>query len=76
MPTLKELRKEAGYTQAELARRIGTQELNIVRWEGGHHQPNLAHARALADALSVSLEVVADAVEAARERAADRPESN
>jgi transcriptional regulator with XRE-family HTH domain len=37
-----EARKRAGITQAELARRMGTHQPVVARWESGRTQPDLA----------------------------------
>lgn len=47
---LREARHKAGMTQAELARRVGTSERNIVRWETGKNTPRLEHVAGIADA--------------------------
>ncbi|MDH5490971.1 MAG: helix-turn-helix domain-containing protein [Myxococcales bacterium] len=51
---LKELRLEAGLTQAELARRTGIHRPNIARVEAGRHTPSLETLSRLASAIGVS----------------------
>jgi len=50
---LKELRKEAGLTQAELARRTGIHRPNIARVEAGRHSPSLETLSRLTVAIGV-----------------------
>jgi len=51
---LRELRTEAGLTQAELAVRAGLHPQAVVKLEAGEHQPTWATVTALADALGLS----------------------
>jgi transcriptional regulator with XRE-family HTH domain len=50
---IRQARLRAGMTQSELARKVGVSERNIVRWEGGRHQPRLEHVVAIAEACGV-----------------------
>jgi transcriptional regulator with XRE-family HTH domain len=50
-----EARAKARLTQAELADRIGTNQANISRWEGGAATPNVNTLRRIADALGFKL---------------------
>jgi DNA-binding XRE family transcriptional regulator len=50
---LRELRVEAGLTQAELARRTGIHRPNIARVEAGRHTPSLETLARLASAIGV-----------------------
>ncbi len=50
---LRELRLEAGLTQAELARRTGIHRPNIARVEAGRHTPSLETLSRLATAIGV-----------------------
>ncbi len=63
---LRELRLQAGLTQAELAARVGISQPNVARLESGVNPPNLSTLRKIADALS------ADVVVAFQKRAATR----
>ena len=50
---LRQLRKAAGLTQAELARRTGIHRPNIARVEAGRHTPSLETLARLASAIGV-----------------------
>lgn len=50
-------RTEAGLTQTELARRVGTTQSAIARLEGGSVSPSLATLRRYAEATGTRLEV-------------------
>ena len=52
---LKELRKEKGLTQQELAAMIGVHVMSIRRYEAGTRVPGMDECRKLADALNVEL---------------------
>jgi len=39
---IREARKRAGFTQKELARRLGTHQPAIARWESGADEPSLS----------------------------------
>jgi transcriptional regulator with XRE-family HTH domain len=52
--TLKELRKEAGLTQADLAERLGVEQPTVQRWEGGRREPSLSTLEQIARVLGVS----------------------
>lgn len=53
--TLKQLRKKAGLTQAELALAIGTSQAAVAAYETGTKAPELAKLPAIAKALGVSV---------------------
>ncbi|MGV3005391.1 helix-turn-helix domain-containing protein [Streptococcus pluranimalium] len=55
MNRLKELRKEKGLTQAELAHEIGTTKLTVSNWENEKHVIKSDKAQALADHFGVSV---------------------
>lgn len=54
MNRLKELRKEKGLTQKELANLMGVNVKTIGRWERGEFEIKLAQAKMLADFLGVT----------------------
>ncbi len=52
---IREARRRAGLTQAELARRVGTTQSAIARIERGRTEPSLARARELVRACGLEL---------------------
>ena len=50
-------RKQQTMTQAELARRVGTQKSNISRLESGNYNPSLDFLSKVAESLGKSLNV-------------------
>ncbi|MCH5146375.1 MAG: helix-turn-helix transcriptional regulator [Clostridiales bacterium] len=54
--SLKYHRENAGLSQHELARKIGTSCQNISRWEGGKVLPNIDFCVKLADFYCISLD--------------------
>jgi transcriptional regulator with XRE-family HTH domain len=57
--TLKSLRREAGLSQADLARRCGVRQATLSAIEGGRAQPQRATVAALAAALGVGVDELA-----------------
>ncbi|MBR3293591.1 MAG: helix-turn-helix domain-containing protein [Oscillospiraceae bacterium] len=53
---LKSFRIAQGLTQEDLARRIGMKKQNISRYENSEREPNIRTAKAIADALGVTLQ--------------------
>ena len=56
---LKRLRLASGLTQDELAAKLGTSKQSISRYENSEREPNIRTAKAIASALNVSLEELA-----------------
>lgn len=56
---LKRLRLASGLTQDELAAKLGTSKQSISRYENSEREPNIRTAKAIANALNVSLEELA-----------------
>ncbi|MCC2253729.1 helix-turn-helix domain-containing protein [Ruminococcus sp. CLA-AA-H200] len=50
-------RKEQNITQAELARRVGTQKSNISRFESGNYNPSLDFLIKIAESLGKNIEI-------------------
>jgi transcriptional regulator with XRE-family HTH domain len=50
---LRELREAAGWTQGELAERVGVKREAVARWEAGKREPGWSSVLALAEALGV-----------------------
>lgn len=48
-PRIKELRKQAHMTQAELAAKLGCYAKDICRWETGKYEPSIGNLKKLAD---------------------------
>lgn len=63
---LRELREQAMYTQAEVARKLKVTNATVSLWESGGRYPRLDHMRELAKLYNVSPQVIKSAVEAAR----------
>lgn len=62
---LKQLRRERGLTQDQLARIVGVTPLTVSLWERGQRAPNLRSGRLLAEALGCSLDALYGSVELA-----------
>lgn len=56
--SLKEARKQAGYTQEQLAELVGVSRAAIARYETGEIEPSLETFVRLADALQVSADLL------------------
>lgn len=54
--TIRELRQEKGWSQAELAHRAGVAPSSIYNWESGRYEPRASQLRELADALGVKMD--------------------
>lgn len=55
---IRTLRESAGWTQAELAERVGVSEKVVSKWECGETKPSSDVLPALADAFDVSIDVL------------------
>lgn len=62
---LRAYRTDEGWSQAELARRVGCSRAQMSNWECGRQTPNLANIDALADALGISRAALLDEDEVA-----------
>ena len=58
MKTIKEMREERGWTQLELANRLGVTPSTIYNWERGRFEPRLGQARDLAKALGIRIDEI------------------
>lgn len=54
MRTIRELRQERGWTQFELAIKIGVQPQAVYFWESGRRAPRVAQVRKLGQAFELS----------------------
>lgn len=59
MKTIREFREERGWTQLELANKIGVTPGTIYAWEKGKYEPKARQLRALAEAFAVPMEEIA-----------------
>ncbi|EXG87943.1 putative transcriptional regulator with C-terminal CBS domains [Clostridium sp. ASBs410] len=57
---IQKLRKEKGFTQAELAKEAGLSEISIRKYENGDRKPKIETLRCIANALEVPLYELAD----------------
>jgi len=53
-----ELRKEKGLSQRQLAKKIGTSQANLSRWEQGVIEPSVIECWKLADFFEVSIDLL------------------
>ncbi len=58
--TLKELRKNKGLTQAELAKRLGFTSSAVTQYESGVRTPDVHTIKKIAEILGVSIETVVE----------------
>ena len=58
MKTIRTLREERGWTQLELANKLGVTPATVYNWERGKYEPKASQLRALARAFGVSMDVV------------------
>ena len=57
--TIRQLREERGWTQEQVAGRLGVQQAAVSQWELGRTMPSRRHRQALADLFGVSVEAIA-----------------
>ena len=55
MNKIKEYRKKAGLSQAELAQKVGVSEISIRKYENGERRPKLETLLSIADVLDVDI---------------------
>ena len=63
MKSIKQLREARGWTQLELANRLGVTPSTVYNWERGKFEPRLSQARALATLFDVSMDEITMASE-------------
>ncbi len=56
---IRQLRQDRGWTQMDLARRLGVDQGAISNWERGQRRPYRRHQQRLADLFGVSVEAIA-----------------
>ncbi len=59
MKTIRELREKRGWTQLELAIKLGVTPVTVYNWERGKYEPKVSQFRALARAFGVSMDGIA-----------------
>lgn len=59
---IKEIRKNKGYTQKQLAEKLGTSPQNLAQYENGKRQPKLETIKKMADALECSVADLDDSI--------------
>jgi transcriptional regulator with XRE-family HTH domain len=57
---LKKARMDAGYTQNDLATKLTVSRAAIAKWEGDRGMPDVTNLKAIAEALSVSIDYLLD----------------
>lgn len=55
---ISELRKSANLSQCQLAKKLGTSQANLSRWEQGLNEPSIMECWKIADYFDVSIDVV------------------
>lgn len=58
MKTIKELREERGWTQFDLAVKLGVTPTTISAWERGMYEPRASQLRALAGLFEVPMDQI------------------
>ena len=56
--TIRQLREERGWSQFELATRIGVTPSSIYNWESGRFEPRASQLRQLAQVFGVSMDAI------------------
>jgi transcriptional regulator with XRE-family HTH domain len=56
MQTIRELREKHGWTQLDLANKVGVTPSTIYNWESGRFEPRASQLRDLAQALGVRMD--------------------
>lgn len=63
MKTLRARRKELGFTQPEMAERVGVSVTALRHWEQGHRVPTLAYLHAIERGYKIDIHEIADFAE-------------
>lgn len=59
MKTIRELREERGWTQLELANRLGVTPATVYTWERGKYEPRASQFRRIAQVFEVRMDDIA-----------------
>ena len=59
MKTIRELREDRGWTQLELANRLGVTPATVYNWERGKYEPTASKLRQIARVFEVSMDSIA-----------------
>jgi transcriptional regulator with XRE-family HTH domain len=70
--TIRELREERGWSQAELAYRAEVSPSTVYNWEAGRFEPKASQLRRVAQALGASMDNIEFASDEGKERAAQK----
>ena len=57
--TIRQLRQERGWSQPDLAQRLGVRPNAVANWERGRAMPSPSHRQALAHLFGVNVEAIA-----------------
>ena len=69
-------RKKKGYTQEQLAEKLGVTNKTISRWENGHYMPDLSLLEPLSKELDITLNELLAGEEIVKEEAMEYSEQN
>ncbi|MBR6656737.1 MAG: helix-turn-helix transcriptional regulator [Oscillospiraceae bacterium] len=69
-----ELRREKGYTQEELGKKLGVSNKTVSRWENGNYMPDIETLRLLGREFSVSMEELLDGERISAKKPAKTPD--
>ena len=69
-------RKKKGYTQEQLAEKLGVTNKTILRWENGHYMPDLSLLEPLSKELDITLNELLAGEEIVKEEAMEYSEQN
>jgi transcriptional regulator with XRE-family HTH domain len=58
MQTIEELRRARGWTQLQLANKLGVTPVTVYNWERGRYEPKASQLRALAREFGVSMDEI------------------
>jgi DNA-binding XRE family transcriptional regulator len=74
--TIRELRRERGWTQFELALKVGVQPQAVYFWESGRRTPQVPQLRKLGEAFGMCSDDIALETARSSEQASHRPRAD